>query len=154
VEESVLSRRVQLLFGHDTLLDFGDIIRTGAASHHSALTANFHLSDGVSRLYGDLAIYIGCLRGLWSLFMISKEQPELPRSGHRPLEVGIEGVTNHLNPVQLSTLLIGRPAVPSTPTLINIMETLLLLHHRRTSHKDDEAICLTVLLGLDHHLDK
>lgn len=35
-----------------------------------------------------------------------------------------------------------------------IMETLLSMHHRRKSHKDDEAICLTVLLGLDCHLSK
>jgi hypothetical protein len=154
VQESVLSRRVQLLFGHDKLLDFGDVIRTAAASYDSALTADFHLHGGVSRLYDDLTMYIGCLRGLSSLFMAGKEQPELPRSGRRPLEVGVEGVTNPFSPVQLSTLLTGRRYVPSTPTGRNIMETLLLLHHRRTSHKDDEAICLTVLLGLDRHLDK
>jgi hypothetical protein len=112
VQESVLSRRVQLLFGHDKLLDFGDGIRTAAASYDSALTADFHLHGGVSRLYDDLAMYIGCLRGLSSLFMAGKEQPELPRSGRRPLEVGVEGVTNPFSPVQLSTLLTGRRYVP------------------------------------------
>ena len=62
VRESVLSRRVQVLFDQDELVDLKSTIRSASYLQYSAVITDYQLHGGIARLSGDLGLYIGCLR--------------------------------------------------------------------------------------------
>lgn len=142
VQESMLSRRVRLLFGQDTLIDFDDLIRTEVACRAMAFAMDNQLHGRYYRLQQDLGFYLSSLRRLSVLRLKSGEQENAVQMG----------LLNRAGTRSLSDPILGTRYVPPSSIGITITEMLMSLHHRRTSHRHVEAICLAVLLGLDHHL--